>query len=265
MLQKSVNLFGLFIDDIDIETAILFAQRAIASGEQVSFFTPNLEMLSSARKSEEIRKMLNSATYLIPDGFGLKLVARMLGEKLENTVAGIDFGELLLKSAQKSGAGVFLLGGKRGVAKLALSKLKQKYPHLKICGTYHGYFNENDVNGVCDLINSSNANVLIVCRGFPLQEKFVLDYRCQLPTVNVFACLGGALDVWSGKYKRAPLSIREMHLEWLWRMAQDPSRIRRFVSSLPIIIVASQKGVAKFIFKGIKAKRDAYNQTSVSF
>lgn len=259
MLQKRVNLFGLFIDDIPMREALMEAQKSISGeGGARVFFTPNLEILNGARQSSAIRNILNSASISLPDGIGLRAVAFLLGESLENTVTGIDFGESLFSLAAKTRSRVFLLGGKETVAEAAARRLCQKHPSLQISGTHHGYFSDNEIDLVCEKINSCNTDILIVCRGFPRQEKFVMLSRGKLPHVKVFACLGGSLDVWSGDKKRAPKFIQSAHLEWLWRVLLEPERLERLLVSLPTLWCA-----LKIFFERqcIKAPNLAYNQT----
>lgn len=238
MLKKRVKLFGVYIDDVDMDVATALAKASLHGGRARVFFTPNFEMLAEARRSREIRELLNSSSVNLCDGTGVKLVAKFVGKTVENRVAGIDFGERLLFLAEKEGARVFLLGGEKGVAKKAKSELSKKHPELNICGAHHGYFCELENDGICDMINKSGADILIVCRGFPQQERFVIENREKLKNIKVFACLGGALDVWSGDIDRAPEGVRKLNCEWLWRIANEPRRAKRFLSSLPLLFYA---------------------------
>ena len=103
MLKKYVNLFGIFIDDIPLSRAVGLARTSLVSGESRVFFTPNLEMLEGARKSKEIRNLLNSASILLPDGIGVLLTSQLLDTPIANKVAGIDFGEGLIDLAELEG------------------------------------------------------------------------------------------------------------------------------------------------------------------
>lgn len=260
MLQKRVNLFGLLVDDVDIGAALLLVEDCFESGKARAFFTPNLEMLSGACKSEGIQKMLNSADVSLPDGFGLRLVARLIGAPLGNTVAGIDFGQGLLSVADLRGRGVFLLGGREGVAERAAARLCEAHNGLRICGTHHGYFRDEEIPSVSEKINLSGAEVLIVCRGFPRQEKFVFAARDTLTEIKVFACLGGSLDVWAGDVERAPLIIRKIHLEWLWRIMHEPERLSRFISSLDVLFKGMVLLFKRIIrFGGMNTRGAEYN------
>ncbi len=239
MLQKRINLFGLEINDISLVRAIELARVSILGGEGRVFFTPNLEMLEGARKSEETRVVLNSASVLLPDGAGVLLASRFLGTTIKNKVAGIDFGEGLIALAEKEGASVFLLGGANGVAKKAAQRLIEKHPALKICGIHNGYFNEETERQVVKKIQSTNPDILIVCMGFPKQEKFIYRYKSEFSNIKVITCLGGAIDVWAGNKIRAPRLIQRANLEWLWRIVGEPWRAKRFLGSLPALFYAA--------------------------
>lgn len=48
--------------------------------------------------------------------------------------------------------------------------------------------------------------------------------------------LGGSLDVFAGTVQRAPEQMQKMGLEWLYRLAKQPSRIGR-MAKLPGFLV----------------------------
>lgn len=238
MFEKRVNLFGLLIDDISLSRAIEIARVSFISSGQRVFFTPNLEMLEGARKSDETNKILNSASVLLPDGAGVLLASRFVGTPIKNKVAGIDFGEELISLCEKGEKSIFLLGASHQVVKKAAKKLIKKHPKLKICGIHNGYFKKDEEATVISKIQRANPDVLLVCMGFPKQERFVYEHKNELSGVKVIACLGGALDIWSGRKRRAPDIIKKVHLEWLWRILSEPRRVPRFVSSLPVLFYA---------------------------
>lgn len=247
MLKKYVNLFGIYIDDIPLSRAVGLARTSFVSRESRVFFTPNLEMLEGARKSEEIRNLLNSASILLPDGVGVLLASRLLDTPIANKVAGIDFGEELIALSEREGKSIFLLGGRAGVAKKAAKNLLEKHPNLKICGVHNGYFDGEEEKEIINKIKMANPDVLIVCMGFPRQERFVNTHKNQLSDIKIIACLGGALDIWSGKKKRVPVFLQKMHLEWAWRTALEPKRALRLAKSLPALTVALGDKLQKIV------------------
>lgn len=263
MSEKRINLFGIFIDDLSLDEAMEKVHTALSGKGAISVFTPNLEILDGARRSDGAKSMLNTADLSLPDGTGLRIVSALLGKTIKNTTPGIDFGEELLCLCAKEKKRVFLLGGREGVAEKAAENLRKKLPSLIICGTRDGYFHKNEIQNVCDGINASRAEVLIVCRGFPRQESFVCEAKQYLSEIKIFACLGGSLDVWAEEVKRAPLPLRRAHLEWLWRISQEPERIERFLYSLRTLFEALYVFLINIPRRiGIFEDNEAYNQVS---
>lgn len=268
MKKEKIDLFGLNIDNLSKKGAMSRVVRALDGGGQTVVFTPNLQMLDAARKRKKVREMLNRADLLLPDGSSLLLISKMLGKGLSATVPGIEFGEALLTLAARRGLRVFLLGGEQGTAPLAAKMLKCKIDDLCICGTHHGYIkSDGEKDALIKKINESRADILLVCMGFPRQERFILQNKEALSAVKVFAALGGSLDVWSGKITRAPKLFRRAHTEWLWRIAREPSRMPRFLSSLSTLGVAylcavsHSQNFSNSASVGLKSRRGAYNQT----
>ena len=170
---------------------------------------------------------MNSADLVLPDGIGLKLATRILGGKMEEDCNGTDISPLLMQKAAEEGYKIYFLGAKEKIAEKAAENTRKQIPRIQIVGTHHGFFN-NDKE-VIKKINDSGADILFVAMGVPLQEKWIAKHRREL---NPRLCLGvGALfDYLSGRIPRAPLFMRKMHLEWLWRIFIEPKRMfKRYI------------------------------------
>ena len=151
---------------------------------------------------------------------------------------------------------MFLLGAREGVAQRAKDRLRRQ--GVNVCGCHHGYFSKDELQDVIQAIDQSRAEILAVCMGHPLQERFALKCRDLLPRVKLTVCLGGALDVWSGDLARAPIPLQQLHAEWLWRIALQPERAKRFVSSLPAIAAAASWHLKNISSNGLISKIKAY-------
>jgi N-acetylglucosaminyldiphosphoundecaprenol N-acetyl-beta-D-mannosaminyltransferase len=185
-------------------------------------------MLDACRRDVRLGVMLGRASLSLPDGAGVLHAARRMGTPLRERVAGIDFGEALLCRAEEQGLRVFLLGGREGVAERAAERLCARHPSLRVCGCCWGYFardGESD-RALIGQIRATRPDVLLVCMGFPLQERWIEAHLHLLDGVRVVAGLGGSLDVWSGDLRRAPRFVSRVGLEWAWRMAREPRRLR---------------------------------------
>ncbi len=221
---KMIN--GVQFDAVDLGGAL---KRATADfGHPCFAVTPNAVMLDAARRDSSLCALLNRADLSLADGAGVLLAARHANVSLPCRIAGIAFGEKLLSEAAARGWRVFLLGGREWVAEDAAERLSGRFSQLCICGTQHGYFDRNGAENTRILakIRESRADILFVCLGFPLQEQWLDANLPSLEGLRLGIGLGGALDVWSGRVRRAPDWISRMGLEWAFRMLCEPRRLR---------------------------------------
>jgi len=229
---RTIRLCGVAIHDLTLEEAVAAALEA--RGAPCFVVTPNALMLESCRRCGEHAELLNRATLSLPDGAGVLLAAKRQKTPLRARVAGIEFGEALLRRAAEEGLRVFLLGGKAEVASQAATRLAARYPGLSVCGSYWGYFDRtgDEDRALCAHIRACRPDLLFVCLGFPAQEKWIVEHLELLSEVRVIAGLGGSLDVWSGNLRRAPVPLSRLGLEWAWRMLRQPRRLK----GLPAIV-----------------------------
>ena len=220
-MKKSV-IYGLKIDRTTARKAAFRLAECASYGKVRTVFTPNFEILTKARRDAELIRLLQKADVLLPDGVGVSLLCKIKKEPPCGRAAGIDTAYLLMRHAARRGLRVFLLGAEVGIAKEAKRRLCREIPKLCVCGTYHGYFDKSqgsDENtAVLEKIRQARPDILLVCFGFPTQERWISENRSSLPSVKIFMGLGGSLDVWSGKKRRAPVVMRACGLEWLWRL-----------------------------------------------
>lgn len=234
-----INLLGVSVDCQKKGEALRYVQERIAQKRPTRIYTPNPVIIQTAARNPVFRDVLNRADLNLPDGSGLLLAARILSLPLSERVAGIEFAEALLALAQQNGYGVFLFGGKPGVAHAAASRLKQRFPNLRICGARHGYFDEKHSPMIAKQIQRSGANILLVGLGAPRQEFWIHHHMPR--GVSVAMGVGGSLDVWAGTVCRAPAFLSALGLEWLWRMILEPHRAK----NLPHMVAFLSSAVAK--------------------
>ena len=226
--MDSFSLYGVNFRLVGARRIAGKIRDALSTDQQISVFTPNLQIIRSVARDTDIRRLLNSADILLPDGAGISLLCRAKGLGRVPRMTGIDTAYFLMRYAGMHGLSVFLLGAQRGVADIAANRLTEEISGLRICGTHHGYFdkceNSDENSAVLQKIRRASPDILFVCFGFPMQERWIFDNLKKLPSVNICMGLGGALDVWSGRVRRAPLAFRMLDLEWLWRCIGQPER-----------------------------------------
>lgn len=205
------NILGVKIDDVNMSEALDIVHGWLKKSGKHYIVTPNPEFIITAQKDLEFKKILNGADLSIPDGAGLKLSG-----KIKNIVTGVDLMEKLVEKSVDWGVTIGLLGGRDGVADKTAECLQKKYKDIKI----------SFVSSHNTLYMIHNTDLLFVALGAPKQEKWIYQNLSKL-NVKVAMGVGGSFDYISGKVPRAPIVLRNLSLEWLFRLIVQPWRIKR--------------------------------------
>ena len=214
--MRSCEIFGLEVT-LGTEDELFRAVRAlIHKGGRVA--TVNPLMLMNAYESEEFFSVLSSFDLRIPDGFGVKLAARLRGERTE-VLAGVELGKMLLSLGEVSLA---LVGAVPGVAEAAMQSLLAEFQQLRPAFVFDGY--SYTVNGVREALSVHRPTLAYFCLSSPKQEILISEAFSASPG-TLFIGLGGSLDVYSKRVRRAPKFLRRLHLEWLYRAVIQPRRL----------------------------------------
>lgn len=238
--RESFYLFGLRINNHSMDEALEWLASKPSKTCQTAVFV-NVNSVNQALEDCLLKSAINSADKIFADGSGVRMGARKLGVALKANVNGTDLLPLLCERAQVDGLSIFLLGSRPGVANLAAKKLQQTYPGLTIAGTHHGYIEPNEdptrANSVVDIVNRSKADILLLGLGSPIQEQWLIAHRKHLQCSKALA-VGGLFDYFSGNVPRAPLFFREIGMEWLWRLFQQPAqKWQRYVIGNPLYLL----------------------------
>lgn len=241
MKEPFVRILTLHFPLLSQEAALSRALEMAAARRPSAIFTPNAEMACRAAQSPAFSTLLNGADMLLPDGVGITLAAKRQGVTLPR-MAGIDFAEELMRRAPAGGLRLFLLGARPGVGQEAAKVIEARYPRVRICGVQDGYFPAAMDAAVAGVIRAAAPDLLFVCLGSPRQEEWIAARHPPCLAIG----LGGALDVWAGRVRRAPIPVQKAGLEWLWRTAAQPARLAR----LPALAAFSLR-----VFQGERGKR----------
>ena len=259
MAQK-VDILGIMIDNVSKKELHETIRTSLSQKRRIKIFTPNPEIVLSASTDSRSKSILSQADICVADGVGVIMASRLLGTPLPERIAGIELGEFLLEYASDNGLSVCLLGGKKGIAEIAKRKLEAKYQGLDICITHHGFFNVNgkENDDVIRKINAVAPDIIFVCMGFPRQAAWICENADKIPSLRLAIGVGGSLDVWSEKVRRAPRFFRTLSIEWLWRMLCEPRRAKILVE-IPLFVwkIIAQK-LSKSHRKALKNGENAH-------
>lgn len=204
------------------------------------FITPNVDHLVKLQKDREFYEVYQDADWVVCDSKIVSLASKFLGMPIKEVIPGSSFfTDFYLYHKENENVKIFLLGAAEGVALQAMQNINTKVGREIVVGAHSPSFgfekNESECEEIIRLINSTEANVLLVGVGAPKQEKWIAKYKDQFSNVKLFMALGATIDFEAGNIKRAPKILQKLAMEWLYRMCVDPKRLvkRYLVDDLP--------------------------------
>jgi len=192
--------------------------------------TLNAEMAMLCERHDTLTGVVHQADLVIPDGAGVVLYLRLQGKRIRRC-PGIELAESLLHSSGQLGASwsIFFYGGAPGVAQTAAAIWQQRVPELNVVGTQHGYLSPAEEPKFRQTLTLLQPQLILVGLGVPRQELWIAEHRFLCPQATWIG-VGGSFDIWAGVKSRAPAWLANNHLEWLYRLYQEPWRWRRMLA-----------------------------------
>ena len=224
-----LTLLGVPVDAVSYRDLLdAIASWIETGGGARQICTVNPEFIMIAQGDPIFLGILQRAALCVPDGVGLLWACRRKGFALPERVTGSDGLPRIAEAAAQNGWRIFLLGAAPGVAEQAAAALKNSYPGLQIVGSYAGSPAAAEEDQIVARVNASRADILFVAYGAPRQDKWIAR---NLPRLHVSAAMGvgGSLDFIAGIVPRAPGWMRDLGLEWLYRLLRQPWRLRRML------------------------------------
>lgn len=225
------HVLGFPVDPLGVTEAVGRVARAIQDRQPLQVVTINAEMAMQGLADPELGQILRSSGLVLPDGSGVVWAIRRQGLPVTK-LAGVDFLGHVADWCAREGKSLYLFGAAEGVAAEAARTLQERYPGLAIAGTRSGFFAPDEEPTVLETLRQARPDVLLVALGVPRQEKWIARHQAELG-VPVAMGVGGSFDVLANRVKRAPAGFQRLHLEWLYRLIQEPWRWKRMGSTLP--------------------------------
>jgi N-acetylglucosaminyldiphosphoundecaprenol N-acetyl-beta-D-mannosaminyltransferase len=237
----SIEILGVRVDDVTYEDLVVHMDAYVSSRRPHQIVTLNAEMLVAACEDPALAEILNAADLNVADSVGVMLAARLLGLPLRERVTGSDGIHRVAAHCAKRGYRPFFLGAAPGVADVVAERLVVANPDLGVAGAYAGSPSPGDEDDIVGRVRAAAPDLLFVAYGVPAEERWIARNRERLG-VPVMIGVGGSFDFVAGVTKRAPVWMRRMGLEWLYRLIHEPWRWRRQLA-LPrfVALVMRQK------------------------
>ncbi|MFY9484794.1 MAG: WecB/TagA/CpsF family glycosyltransferase [Patescibacteria group bacterium] len=244
-----MKILGVAVDNVTFGESIAQIEKFLRSGRSHHVVTVNPEYIVRTQNDKKLRTIINNADLRVPDGIGLVTLAG-----LKERVTGVDLIWHLAKLSEDRGYTIALLGGRRGVAQQAATRLKLIHPRATIAmvdplgkvepGTLrvHGSTTLRVNLSLVREIERTKPDIALVALGMGKQDLFI-EQLLKKVKIPVAMGVGGAFDMISGATPRAPHILRTLGLEWLWRLIIEPKRIGRILNAtvvFPLLYIFKQ-------------------------
>lgn len=119
----------------------------------------------------------------------------------------------------------YLLGSSQEVIDSTVAKLQNEFQGIKLLGYRNGYLDATEKDELKNILIEKKPDIVFIAQGSPRQE-YLMDELIKVHPA-LYMGLGGSFDIYCGMKKRAPKFFLRWHIEWLYRLIKEPTRIGR--------------------------------------
>jgi N-acetylglucosaminyldiphosphoundecaprenol N-acetyl-beta-D-mannosaminyltransferase len=231
-LTKSKAVFGLNFSMLTLDEVVNKA-TCNAIGHQFSsrlLITPNVDHIVTLHNNHIYKEACHGAWLLTVDGFPVERFLALVGVKIPERVTGADlFPKLMQVMHPEKHRPCFLVATE--FTQLFLSGwLKARgFKETEFLIEVPPFGFEKNVEYSDQFINKLKevqCTHLYMGVGAPKSEIWAHIYRDRIANMHIF-CFGAAIEFFSENMTRAPLWMQHNGLEWVWRLASEPSRLAK--------------------------------------
>lgn len=225
--HNRIRIGNVRVDAIGRDELLSCLDDVVCSERQARVCFCEAHLCVQATFNEEIRRTMEGATLVLPDGVAVTAGARLLGQKFPERQPGPVIMLAVCEHGVNKGYRHFFYGGADGVADTLACRLQKRFPGIQIAGTYTPPFrplNEAEEKEIKEKVEKNHTDILWVGLGAPKQELWMAEHAGKLD-VPLMMGVGAAFDFHSGNRKWAPAWVRRAGLEWVYRMITGGPRV----------------------------------------
>ena len=225
--RATAKVLGIPVATLDMETAIARVNEALDRRTGGNIFMIGVHGIMEAQRDSALAQVYARATMMVPDGTPTVWIGRWQGFHKMRRVAGPDLMLEVFRQKQFANCTHFLYGGKEGVAEELREKLTQRFPWVRIAGTYtppYRDLTDEEEESLAARIHQLKPHIVWVGISTPKQERFMTRFLPLLESTLMFG-VGAAFDFHTGRIKDSPQWVKHAGMQWLHRLIQDPRRL----------------------------------------
>ncbi len=253
--MQSLSLFGIPIPSLSSEKILYKIIKDVSLLQFYHVVSLNPEILVETLKNKNFKKVVTAAHLRIVDGIGVVLAIQALyGIKVERT-SGVDLFQKLMEIAGKNSLRVVLIGGKPKLADNIAVCYQQKFKNSVFLGLQGVSNIKNpsitEMKKIESIVADIRPHFVFVAFGSPFQEQWIWNNR-KLFSQSICMGVGQGFDVLGNRIRRAPVMVRRLGLEWLYRLVTQPWRWKRQLNLLVFVYYV----IKEFIYGRTFQKKD---------
>lgn len=221
--------FQLGVNVADADGLLQLARGRLQANDGFALATVNLDHLEKLRQPGPFRDAYAAQDFVVADGNPIVWLSRLAGRPV-SLVPGSDMVLPMAELAVETETPVALLGSTQEALEASAEALRSHAPGLNIVGTFAPPFPFDPESGMADEllddVAASGARLVYLALGAPKQEILAARGRERVPHIG-FVSIGAGLDFLAGTQTRAPIWVRKLALEWVWRMMTNPRRLAK--------------------------------------
>ncbi|MFT6390164.1 MAG: exopolysaccharide biosynthesis WecB/TagA/CpsF family protein [Cellvibrionaceae bacterium] len=240
--KNKIIASNIFFDNMSFLDAVEKIEELAASPHFSYVVTPNIDhiaRLCDPSTEKSLHDIYRRAALSLCDSRILQKLLRVKGKNVEEVITGSGLTKYLFDKVLTGSDKALVVG----VEDVFIDRLRSLYPALNIhhINPSMGFINKKqEVDDLLERIKRIDANYLFLSVGSPRQEVLAGKISTCDSIGGVGLCVGASVLFMVGAEKRAPRFLQKLHLEWAYRILQNPQRlaVRYFKNflSLPAII-----------------------------
>ena len=202
-----------------------------ADGPHILAFV-NAHAMNCVASSPSFAKALVGADVILRDGSGMAALYRMLAQDSGLNLNGTDLIPRILRLY--AGRKIALLGTEDRYLAAAATEIHSHLAPGSVIVQLDGF---REMDAYLGLVAREKPDLLVLGMGMPKQELLAASLRDSVSWPCLIVCGGAIIDFLGGKVERAPLWMRRLGIEWVFRLLREPRRLfQRYVVGNPLFL-----------------------------
>lgn len=238
-MNQRVNILGVNVSAINETQALESIANWISSSASRYICVTPAHGVMDCWGDPELHIIFNASGLTTPDGMSIVWILKLLGHRHVERVYGPDLLLAVCERSIEEGWSHYFYGGALRVPETLAEKLADRFPGLRVVGTYSPPFRSlmpEEDQEIVRKINAANPDIVWVGLSTPKQERWMAAHLEKL-NAPVLIGVGAAFDFLSDRKKQAPRWIQRSGFEWLYRLASEPRRLWRRYARYPLFVL----------------------------